>query len=83
MPFYLVKYTVSKNGEYVYPKNVAGVAWKSTVYHYSKRLMIGERDDVIEADGKDIVALSANEAQKLKKKYISIRREPKESSKDA
>ena len=65
MPFYVVRYAVSKKHEYVYPRSIANVVWKLAVYHYKERVMIGETDSRVKADGKEVVSVERKEAQRL------------------
>jgi hypothetical protein len=71
MTFYRVNFSIGKNNEYAYPKSVADVVWKSTIYHFKNRVMIGETDVKVKADGKRVIALKSNEAKKLKKQFES------------
>jgi hypothetical protein len=71
MAYYNVRYSVGKNSEYVYPKNLEGVVWKFTVYHYSQKGMVGETDAKVAADGKQVIALKSDQAKKLIKEYQS------------
>src|SRR3989304_6006571 len=64
MAYYLVRYSRGGNNEYVYPAGVAGVAWKSVVYHRSKTVMIGETEDKLTADGNVVIFLTPEEARK-------------------
>lgn len=79
MPHYQVKYSLGKNNEFVYPESVAGVVWKSTLYHYTDHVMIGETDDDVHANGKEVISLSSDEVRKLEKEYRSTRPKPKKS----
>ena len=69
MTHYLVHYSLGKDNEYVYPQSVIGVVWKSTIYHYTERVMIGETDDKVKADRKKVIALKPKESKKLVEKY--------------
>lgn len=71
MAHYLVRYSIGANNEYLYPESVAGVVWKSTVYHFTDHVMVGETDAKIKADGKQVVALTPNTAKIQIKKYQS------------
>ena len=71
MPHYQVRYSLGPNNEYEYPKSVAGTVWKSVVYHYSDRVMVGETDSEIAAGGKEAVGLTPDQAAKLEKEYRS------------
>jgi hypothetical protein len=71
MGHYLVRYRVGKNKEYVYPTSVQGVAWKSTVYHYTKREMVGETEEAVKAGGKDVVSLKPEEAKRVVKEFAA------------
>lgn len=82
MPSYLVKYSIGKNNEYVYPRTAAGVVWKSIVYHCTEHQMIGETDDDVQDDGKEVIALTSDEARKLENEYRSTHPEPEESRKE-
>ena len=64
MAYYLVHYAVGAENQYVYPESVAGVVWKSAVYHYADPLMVGETEQTVAADGKDVVALTPAEFKK-------------------
>jgi len=65
MAYYLIRYSLGLNNEYVYPAGVAGVVWKTTQYHATAHVMVGETDASVKANGKTIVALSADRAAKL------------------
>lgn len=67
MAYYLIHYTVGTDNQLVYPRNVAGVVWKSTVYHFKGQVMVGETDQKIKADGKTVIALKAPEFQEQMK----------------
>ena len=67
MAYYLIHYTVGTDNQLVYPKSVAGVVWKSTVYHSRDHVMIGETDRKVKADGKAVIALKAAEFQEQAK----------------
>ena len=71
MAFYLVKYMIGNNNEYVYPNSVKRVIWNSTLYHSSENTMVGETDDDVQPDGTNVIALTPDEAEKLKKEYLS------------
>ncbi len=71
MPFYLVRYTIGKNNEYVYPGGVTGVVWKTNIYNPVKMAMVGETDDEVSVDEKNVVALKPTKAKKLIKKYCT------------
>lgn len=64
MTHYLVHYSLGANKEYVYPKSIEGIVWKSTLYHYTDWVMVGETDDTVKADGKKVIALTPNETKK-------------------
>ncbi len=61
MAYYLVNYTVGADNQFVYPKNVAGVVWKSAVYQFKDHVLVGETDRKIKADGTTVIALKAPE----------------------
>ena len=65
MASYLVRFSIGKNNEYVYPESVARVVWKSAVYHPTDRTMIGDTDAKVKADGKSVVGLKPAQAVKL------------------
>jgi hypothetical protein len=67
MAYYLIHYTVGADNQFVYPKSVAGVVWKSTVYHFKDHVLVGETDQRIKADGKTIIGLKAPEFQEQTK----------------
>jgi hypothetical protein len=69
MPHYLVRYSLGENNTYVYPASIAGVVWKLAMYHYVERVMVGETDATIETDGRAILPISAEEANKLIEEY--------------
>ncbi len=69
MPYYKIKYSKGENNEYVYPKAVAEVVWKSSVYRGAEQAMIGETDDNLEADGDQVVSLKPELAEKLIKEF--------------
>ncbi len=71
MSYYLVHFSRGTNNKFVYPKSVEGVVWKTTTYHYTERIMVGETDAEIKADGKKVIALTSNEAKKQIKKLQS------------
>ncbi len=68
MSHYQVRFAIGQNKAYVYPASVTGVVWKSTMYHYSEPVMVGETDAPVKADGTDVIALTAEQAAKLVKK---------------
>ena len=68
MAYYLVHYLLGANKEYVYPKSMEGVVWKSAVYHFTEHVMVGETDEKVKADGKHINALTPTQAKELIKK---------------
>lgn len=74
----MVCYSIGKNNEYVYPESVAGVVWKSTVYHYKERVMVGETDEKVTAEGKKVIALKPDQAKKVIKEYKASYPKPKE-----
>ena len=78
MAYYMVRYSPGANNSYVYPESVAGVVWKSTVYHYSKQVMIGETDADVETDEKQVSSLTSDKAKKLIKEYKSSYPKPTE-----
>ena len=78
MAHHLVRYSIGANNEQLYPKSVSGVVWKSTVYHYTDRVMIGETDSDVAASGEEVVALKRDRAAKLAKEYRSSYPQPKE-----
>lgn len=65
MAHYLIRYSLGPNNEYVYPAGVAGVVWKSTQYHATAQVMVGETDASVKANGKTVIALTADRAAKL------------------
>ena len=69
MPHYMVRFSIGENNTYVYPESVAGVVWKLAMYHYAERVMVGETDATVEAEGRQVVSLSADEANKLVEEY--------------
>jgi hypothetical protein len=73
MPFYLVKYTKGKNNEYVYPVSLAGVVWRTNISNHIEMVMVGETDDEVSVDGRDVVALEPAEAERLIEKYCMER----------
>jgi hypothetical protein len=77
MGHYKVRYRLGQHNEYVYPASMSAVAWKSVVYHATERVMVGETDADIKADGKDMVALDPQEAKKLAEEYASSYPKPK------
>jgi|GEM_PF-3404136 len=71
MAHYLVRFSRGANNKYVYPKSMEGVVWKTTVYHHTERVMVGETDAKIKADGKKVIALTPAEAKKQIKRLQS------------
>ena len=69
MAYYMVRYTLGADNHYDYPASVAGVVWKSAVYHYTEHVMVGETDAKVEADGKQVIALNSDKAKQLTKQY--------------
>jgi hypothetical protein len=78
MPYYLVRYSLGENNTYEYPKNLAGVVWKSAMYHYTDQAMVGETDAALEADGRQITSLTSEEAKKLIEEYQVSHPKPKD-----
>ena len=73
MAFYHVKYSIGKNNDYVYPQSVAGIVWSTTVNNNIEMAMVGETDDEVSVDGRDVVALKPGEAKRLITKYCTER----------
>jgi hypothetical protein len=71
MSHYLVHYSYGANNAYDYPKSIADVVWKLVVYHYTDQVMVGETDAVVKADGKQVITLTPDEANKLIEEYQS------------
>ena len=71
MSHYLIHYSPGANNAYDYPKSITGVVWKLVVYHYTDQVMVGETDAAVKADGKQVIALTPEEANKLIKEYQS------------
>jgi len=69
MANYLVRYSLGENNTYVYPESVAGMVWKSAIYHHTEQAMVGETDASPEVDGKQVVSLTPDEARKLAEEY--------------
>jgi hypothetical protein len=69
MAFYLVYYSLGANKDYSYPKSIAGVVWKLTMYHFTDHVMVGETDDKVKTDGKHVISLTPKDAKNLIKKY--------------
>lgn len=80
MTNYLVRFKIGKNNECTYPQSVAGVVWKSTLYHHTKLSMLGETDEDVHADGKIVVALSPAEARETVKEFRASCPELEDSS---
>jgi hypothetical protein len=78
MTHYLVRYSIGDNNTYVYPESVAGVAWKLAMYHYTEQVMVGETDAAVETDGRQVVSLSSEEANKLIEEYQSSFPKPRD-----
>ncbi len=64
MSHYQVRFKIDKKHAYVYPASVRGVVWKNTMYHFSEPIMVGETDEEVKADGKQVIALMPKEAAK-------------------
>ncbi|MBI2358343.1 MAG: hypothetical protein HYV04_05475 [Deltaproteobacteria bacterium] len=77
MASYLVCYSLGERNQYIYPEVLAGVTWKSAVYHATERKMVGETDQKVKSDGKNVIALKPAEAAKLVKQYRASYPEPK------
>ena len=65
MNFYRVQYTIDKAHNLVYPDAMSGIVWKRAIYHHEKHEMIGETEEEVKADGKDIIELKPDAAEKL------------------
>jgi hypothetical protein len=78
MAHYLVRFSLGENNTYVYPESVTGVVWKSAMYHYTEQAMVGETDASVEADGKQVVSLTSEEAKKLTEEYQASYPKPKD-----
>jgi len=65
MNFYQIHYTIADNGEFQYPAQVRNVVWKNTHYHNSEHFMLAESDQNVQADGKDVVQLTEDQARAL------------------
>ena len=77
MAHYMVRYSLGDNNTYVYPESVAGVVWRSVVYHYTEQVMVGETDATVETDGKQVLSLTLQKAKKRIKEYQSSYPKPK------
>lgn len=62
MKFFKVRYQIGPHGEYIYPPGVAKVVWRSAYYHYTEKVMIGETDRQLAADGDAVIELEKAEA---------------------
>jgi len=71
MAYYLVHYSLGENNTYIYPESIAGVVWKSSMYHYTEQTMVGETDATLEVDGKQVISLTSDEARNLTEEYQS------------
>jgi hypothetical protein len=77
MAYYLVHYAMGERGEFLYPSSIAGIAWKSVVYHHKEPSMIGETDAAMTVDNKTIISLKPAMAKRLMEDYKSSFPEPK------
>jgi hypothetical protein len=78
MNHYLIHYSHGANSAYDYPKSIAGVVWKLVVYHYTDLVMVGETDAAVKADGKRVIALTPDKANKLIAEYQSSYPKPQD-----
>ncbi len=69
MKYYQVKYKTEKKGDLVYPASVNQVVWERTQNHFSEDAMIGGTNSKIEADGKSVIELKKEDAEKLIEEY--------------
>ena len=78
MAHYRVSYSIGVNNTYNYPQSVKDVVWKSAVYNYTEQVMVGETDDKVEADGKQVIALTSDKAKRLISEYQSSYPKPED-----
>jgi hypothetical protein len=80
---YKVRYAIGEKGEYTYPEVLAGIVWKRLVYHGSDPVFIGETDDAVVPDKRDVVLIEADRTAKLVKEFESSLRPPAQAPEEA
>lgn len=68
MAYYQIIYTI-KNNQYIYPAAIKDAVWKNSIYHPSEHSMVGETDEKIKANGRNVISLKPAAAKRLIKEY--------------
>jgi hypothetical protein len=69
MGHYRIRFKIGPNNEYVYPKAIARAVWRSSIYHPTEPIMVGDTEDQLQTEGQEIVELSPEDALKLREEW--------------